>query len=637
MSARPSTRHLSRVASCVVRLAFLVLLLLPLWLFPYVPMTDAPNHLLAAFIAVHYNDPRFSFPTYFTVDLTPRSNILGHYIMIVLLELGLSPEDTLRVLASLIVLLTVGGLYVLLRVARGREHARAWFLLGVPLAYSWFFHQGFLNFTLGVGLGLFTLAAAIYFGVWGTPSPSPLPPRGQARDAGRAFAVLPPARMRGGKRAHWWGVLLVALLAYLAYLAHALGLALALVGGAALTVGELARGLRVGARRASPTATPVGARHAAPLQRPTWMTRASPLPRAIAPLILLAAIVWATGRLSPNARGEAAAFLTPPFIVWVPLSKKIAELRYGLFSFSPQREQFILLPATLLYLFAWLASLRRPSRWHLPALLALGLYFLLPMGFWVPFIIYERFWLFALLLGTLALGGKGNSWTMDDGRWTMKYGLTIVHRLVPIVLLLTTVAFLANLTNDYRIANRDLAAYDRVLADLPRGAWAFPFTYHHQGRISPARHFWAYAMMRQDVFIPMVFAETYHPVQYRPDVPRPYPLEYEKGFFAEHAHNRATLWVKASDPLMQEKVLPFLERYGYRRAGRIGPYLVYRLTTWPPPIPPEARPHITPDVARAYDYIFVYGYPPNTLVSEIERYYRLEVESGLARRYKKGR
>ncbi len=600
------TDHAPRRASYVLRLVFFIVLLLPLWLFPYIPMTDAPNHLLAAFIAVHYTDPRFSFPTYFTVDLTPRSNILGHYIMIALLKLGLSPENTLRVLASLIVLLTVGGLYVLLRVARGREHARAWFLVGVPLAYSWFFHQGFLNFTLGVGLGLFTLAAAIHFGVWGPPN----------KDTTYHVPVS--------------GVLLVALLAYLTYLAHALGLALALAGGAALTVGELGHALLawspVGARHASPH----GALRAVPRRaRRVWRVGEIAL-RALAPLVLLAAVVWLTGRLSPNARGEAGAFLNPPFIVWVPLSKKIAELRYGLLSFSPLREQIILLPAALLYLGAWLASLRWPSRWHLPALLALVLYVLLPMGFWVPFIIYERFWLFSLLLGTLAL-------PLPDTRDLPSSRLKVKSWQVRGVLLVTVLAFIANLSNDYRIANRNLAAYDRVLAGLPKGAWAFPFTYHHQGRISPARHFWAYAMMRQDVFIPMVFAESYHPVQYRSEVRRPYPLQYEDGFFAEHARNHATLWVKANDRLIQEKVLPKLRRHGYVQVGRFGPYLIFTLSTWPPPVPPEARPHVTDEVARAYDYLFVYGYPPAALTDEIEGYYRLEVESGLARRYRRVR
>lgn len=412
------------------------------------------------------------------------------------------------------------------------------------------------------------------------------------------------------------GVLIVAALAYLTYLAHALGLALVLVGGAGLTLGEMARA--------------VGAHHAGPLRERVGRAGKIAL-TALAPLLILAVLVWGTGRLSPNAQGEAGAFLNPPFIVWVPLSKKLAELRYGLLSFSPLREQIILLPLALLYLTTWLASLRRLSRWHLPALLALVLYFALPMGFWVPFIIYERFWLFALLLGLLAFPIP----SIPDTRYPIPRQLKVKGWQVKGLLIATVFVFLANLTNDYRIANRDLAAYDHALANLPQGAWAFPFTYHHQGRISPARHFWAYAMMRQDVFIPMVFAETYHPVQYRPEVERPYPLQYEDGFFAEHARNRATLWVKADDPLMREKVLPKLGRHGYAQVGRFGPYLIFRLTTWPPPIPPEARPHITSAVARAYDYILVYGYPPDMLVQEIERYYRLEVESGLARRYKK--
>ncbi len=555
-------------------LLLLMLIILPLWVFPYVPMTDAPNHLLAAFIAVHYRDPRFSFPEYFTVDLTPRSNVLGHYVMILLLKVGVSPENTLRLFASLIILLSVGSLYALFRVARGREHARTWFWLGIPLAYTWYFHQGFLNFTFSVPLGLLTLAWGMRYGLWGyTPT----------EDVGQI-------RMRG--------TLGVTALAYLTYLAHSLGLALVLTTVAALVVGEV--GVLLRKRRAR-----ILAKHLA------WATL---------PFVLLAGIIVLTGRLSPNVSGEAGAFLSPPFVVWVPLSKKVAELRYGLFSFSPKREQWIMLPVAGILLLAWLSTWRHVSRWHGPYLLTLLLYFLLPMGFWVPFIIYERFWLFTLLLLPLALPGLRSR---------------ALRLAVQGILALCAFLFLLNVTNDYRIANRNLRAYDAVLDALPEHVWAFPFTYHHQGRISPARHFWAYAMMRKDVFIPMVFAETYHPVQYRPDIPRPYPLAYENGFFAEHAHNRATLWVRASDPLMQKVTLPKLAAYGYVRTGQVGPYWVFRLNTWPPPVPETARPHITREVATTYQVLLVYGYPPSYLIQEMEAWYDLQVEKGLARMYER--
>ncbi len=546
----------------------------PLWLFRYVPMTDAPNHLLAAFIAVHYTDPRFSFARYFTLDLTPRSNILGHYLMMLGLGLGLRPEDVLRVLATGIVLATVWALYALLRVARGEAQARLWFPLGIPLAYSWFFHQGFLNFTLSVPLALLTVAVAHQAGLWGTPHP-----------------VVRPAG-----RARWGYLALVMGLLYLTYLAHALGLALALLAGGVLTLVSLATS-------------------GAPLRE-----RARAACRAAAPVLGVALVVWLTGRLNPNARGEASMFLTPPFVVWVPLSKKLAELRYGLLSFAPWREQLILLPAAALAVGGWLVGLRRPTPWHLATLAALALYFALPMGFWVPFFIYERFWLFAWLLAVVALP----AWRAVPWRRVVQGSLTLV-----------ALAFLLNVANSYRIANRDLRDYATVLKALPDGTWAFPFTYHRQGRISPGRHFWAYAMMTSDVFIPMVFAEVYHPVQYRPTVNRPVPLRYEDGFFAEHARNRATLWVREDDPLMQAVVVPKLPRHGYRPAGRVGPYRVYRLTRWPPPVPPEARPHITPDVAAAYEVLLVFGVPPRDLEVEIQRYYRLAKRVGWARLYRR--
>ena len=549
--------------------------IVPLWLFRYVPMTDAPNHLLAAFIAVHYTDPRFSFARYFTLDLTPRSNILGHYIMILFLRLGVSPEATLRLLATLIVLATLWGLYALLRVYRGPNHASLWFPMGVLLAYTWFFHQGFLNFTLSVALALWTVALAGYWGVW--PSSSSQPARHPSP----------------------WAVGILTGMLYLTYLAHAMGLAMALLSGGLLTLARLWH------ERTSPT------------RWHRWFTVTG---WAGAPVLFTALLMLAVSRLSPNARGEVGVFLTPPFIVWAPLSRKIAELRYGLLSFAPWREQWILLPAFLLLLVGWIRTLRRPGVWHTATLVAFALYLALPMGFWVPFFIYERFWLFTLIFAVAALP----NYTKRPWRLLVRGTLFVVF-----------MAFLLNLTNSYRIANRDLQAYDEVLTYLPEGTWAFPFTYYHLGRVSPPRHFWAYAMMRKDVFIPMVFAEVYHPVQYRPDIPRPTPLRYEDGFFAEHARNRATLWVREDDPLMQAVVLPKLGRHGYQPGARIGPYRIYQLATWPPPVPPEARPHIRPEVAAAYEALLVYGYPPPELVAEIQQAYVIDVQSGLATLYRR--
>ncbi len=539
----------------------------PLWVVRYVPMTDAANHVLAAFIITHYHDPRFSFPRFFTVDLTPRSNILGHYVMMGLFGLGLSPEMTLRMLASVIVWTTVGGMYALMRVMRDREYARLWFPLGILLAYTWFFHQGFLNFSLSVGLGLLTLALGVRDGVW-------------------------DSRRVGG----WIAYARVTVLAYLTYLAHALGLALVLIGVMGFLLGEW--GLAARERR--------------------WLRGARRTLQAVVPFLLLGGFIVLSARLSPNAKGETGAFLAPSFVVWVPLDKKVAELRYGLLNFSPHREMMILFPVAVLCGLGWVMTLFRPRRYHGMALLALFAYFVLPMGFWVPFFIYERFWLFALLLAALALPSVPRGWR-SKGVQGVLWGATVL--------------FLLNLSNDYQVANRYLADYDRVLAELPTGAVAFPFTYHRQGRLSPARHFWAYAMMRRDVFVPMVFAETYHPVQYRPEVRRPYPLRYEDGFFAEHARNRATLWVREDDPLMQKVTLPKLGRHGYVRVGRVGPYGVYVLHTWPPPVPPEARPHITEAVRTTYTHLLVFGYPPPVLMREVEEGYTLRVRYGLARLY----
>ncbi len=56
---RSILQHLPAIAhrppAAIYRLLFSIFVVAPLWLFRYVPMTDAPNHLLAALIYVSHN------------------------------------------------------------------------------------------------------------------------------------------------------------------------------------------------------------------------------------------------------------------------------------------------------------------------------------------------------------------------------------------------------------------------------------------------------------------------------------------------------------------------------------------------------------------------------------------------------
>ncbi len=538
--------------------------LLPVWLVHYPPVTDLPNHLLGAFTVVHLHDPAYDFARHFTVNLTPRSGILGHYLMIVLLRAGISPLLTEKIYMSLILLIAPWGVWWLLVQLRGRRDGTLIALFSLFLGYNWCFNMGFASFSLSVGLFTWGLAAWYRYrqAVWA-----------------EAIAWCPAI----------WAGLLTALLAIAAYLAHLQGAGTLLAAAGLLSLADLRRPKR-------------------------WLLLWLPF----LPLFLF--LIWITA----SGQSSTDAIIGTPFIVWAPLSRKLSEFASGIVlrSFSPRREEILLALPLLIYLILLERGLRYRglTRWVWPALFAVAAFFLLPIGLWVPFYIYQRMYLFAIWLGLPLL------WIPQS-----KQGRLVVTA----VLLICALLYYGNTGHDYAVANVSLQQYAQAWERLPGGLTIFPFDNFRQGRISPGAHFWAYYIMEKGGYSPYFFSESYHPVRYKPGSILPWPVAYAGGYFYENARADSTIWVRPDDPMMQRRVLPIISDYGYKVAGNVGPYRIYRPPTVLPPRPPEAEPHFPPAFVAAYDAIFDYGWLRPALRQEIERWFKPAVDEKWIRIYTK--
>jgi hypothetical protein len=137
--------------------ALVLLALLPLWAGRYPPLFDYPAHLLAAKVVTRYADPGAGYAEGYQLNTGwyLRSNALATLLIIGLAQ-QLPIELAGRLVLSLCLVLFIVGLWRLLRQA-----GVAWplLLLGPPLAWNIGFTSGWLNFSLGLALGLHMLAS----------------------------------------------------------------------------------------------------------------------------------------------------------------------------------------------------------------------------------------------------------------------------------------------------------------------------------------------------------------------------------------------------------------------------------------------------------------------------------------------
>jgi hypothetical protein len=128
----------------------------PLWLVPYPPLQDLPQHLAAIRILHDHADPALGFARYFEVELG-RTQYLAYYLLVHLLAYPFGVELANRLVLTAAVVGTPYALRALLR-ALGRDERHA--LFGLPLAWNAHLILGFLNFVAAIPLAFAGLALA---------------------------------------------------------------------------------------------------------------------------------------------------------------------------------------------------------------------------------------------------------------------------------------------------------------------------------------------------------------------------------------------------------------------------------------------------------------------------------------------
>lgn len=131
-------------------LASVWLLLLPVLVFRFLPMTDHPQHLAVVSILKHFGEPSFDFSSYYMLDGW-RTLYWGPYALTYLFSFVFSLEFSGRLVVFLSLLSYPLGVWAFLSVRGGDPR---WVLLTYPLVYSRPFFWGFVNFLLAVGLVL---------------------------------------------------------------------------------------------------------------------------------------------------------------------------------------------------------------------------------------------------------------------------------------------------------------------------------------------------------------------------------------------------------------------------------------------------------------------------------------------------
>lgn len=151
--APASDRHVGWHVAFVALSAALVL---PLWLVSYPPGVDLPQHGAQIAIALGWFDEALPYRQLYEYNALSQS-ILGH-ALVVLFALITSIPVALKLTISLAV---VAIPLVSLRLIRAVDGDRWWVFATFPVAFSFAFYWGFLNFIVAVPLGLLLVSIAV--------------------------------------------------------------------------------------------------------------------------------------------------------------------------------------------------------------------------------------------------------------------------------------------------------------------------------------------------------------------------------------------------------------------------------------------------------------------------------------------
>jgi hypothetical protein len=133
----------------------IVVMLVPIWAFTYLPTTDGAAHVANAEVIRKYNDPGLSvYRQYYWVSKEPMPNLVGHLLLAGLMAV-MPPTGAEKVVVSLYVVLLPLGVRYCVRAIRRSATPLAW--LAFPMVYNYLFAQGFYNFVLSCGVFFFVV------------------------------------------------------------------------------------------------------------------------------------------------------------------------------------------------------------------------------------------------------------------------------------------------------------------------------------------------------------------------------------------------------------------------------------------------------------------------------------------------
>ena len=127
-----------------------------LWVVPYIPTMDGPQHVLSAHIENHYSDPGSLYPEYYRI--LPQFAGKGFALIFAPLESFLPWRVALRLTLSLVGVAFAWGFAFVVLSLDGARDRRPIAMLGFLIALPWSFYMGFFQFVVGTTVGLYTLA-----------------------------------------------------------------------------------------------------------------------------------------------------------------------------------------------------------------------------------------------------------------------------------------------------------------------------------------------------------------------------------------------------------------------------------------------------------------------------------------------
>jgi len=519
--------------------------LLPIWLVRFPPLQDYPNHLLTAHIIAHYDDPNFDYAQNFVLSWRPVPNMLADIIMAGLAHVVSTPLAGKLVLSLYIIFFPVSIFYLVTAVGGNTPLAG---FLSFPLTYNWFFNMGFLNFCLGLPLYFFAV------GFWW--------------------------KTRSGPRNRVRRAVVLGLLTLLIYLSHFVTFGVWLMTVVSLSLATV--GWRATAKRVLL------------------------LTGSVASLLVPATFIF-----DPVRKQLEAIFdlITPSVIAFASLPTKLTAAYQPFISFRTLVEGVILLVLLSIYL---ASLLRNYVRWTTNpflclALLMIGLFLVLPVGFREPFYIAPRPLILAVFLGLPVL------YVPMRIRWRLALlGFLTIMSVVYMVIMLGV----------YRRADAELTDYYAGLQHIPPGQTVLPILRVHRNYVYYHAHAWAYYHIEHGGLSPGVFAGRDQLLSYRH---RP-PLPYDDDIAYAGAMARRNLYVFLSGRAKASMRTALLSR-GFEPWISLGDNVIYKVAHHS-----SYKDNFDIDlIVENYPYVIIYGPEDADVDPYLLEHYRIVFSQGQMR------